>query len=512
MAFGARKALILLIALISATAVAGAALAAPPGRGTGMLTAGPVAQAAPVAGWQAMPVPQGPDNPLSRGSWLAAAACAKPEICVAFGGFGGRGGTSEGLLAQLRGTHWTAVAAPTAGLLPPARPGGQGFVPGAVACPAVGHCVAVGSYTSVRGYHEGVIESQSADGWTARTAPLAGLVPVPGGDPHILFSQLACPTERYCVALGSYEGAGRSPHALVEVLRSGTWTAGSVALGHLSPAPAPGRAAQVRLAGLSCWASGGCALTGTYRDAEGSTLGLYAHSAGPTWSASTIPTSTLVPGTGPGTDIELAGLACPGPAVCFAVGTYRQDRGEVEGFAEELQAGTWTATTLPIGGLVPGPAGPVALSPAQLSCPSADFCAVVGTYHDLYGDIQAFGATYAAGRWQLETLPIYSLSPTFNPKGLLALDGLDCVADGRCTASGFYGGTYNQSNGVIEQLGEGTWTALTAPLGGLVPAATGFPGAQLDGLGCAGPSFCVLVGDYSGPAGSIRGLAETFSA
>lgn len=100
---------------------------------------------------------------LSGGTWTAttapapagisdaalfAVSCPAPGTCAAAGETGMSTGSPHGLLATLSGGTWTPVAAP----LPAGASAGESRLSG-VACPTVGSCVAVGSYTGPDGYH-----------------------------------------------------------------------------------------------------------------------------------------------------------------------------------------------------------------------------------------------------------------------------------------------------------------------------------------------------------------------
>lgn len=456
--------------------------------------------------WSAYSVPPGRENILGQGGWLASVSCVKPENCVAFGGFGGRRDASQGLLAQLKGRTWKAWAAPAAGLAPPAQKGDEAFVPSSVDCPAQGSCVAVGTYNSTGGRAEGVALEDGDGRWVARTLPLVGLQPPAGYQPHVLFGHLACPRAGDCLALGTYEDKTGLAHSFVEVLSGGSWAPLQLPIAGLRP-PAAGSAA-LRLAGVSCWSPRRCLVVGSYQDDAGATLGYAATSTGGRWRAASLPMAGLAPPAGADPEVELDGTQCPSAGDCSVVGSYRDGSGEVEGLYESLARGRWSAQAMPLAGLEPGPAGTVALSPSRLSCSSEGFCAVVGTYHDLYGDIEGFAETLTGDHWQASTLPIYSLSPLINPRDVFVVDGLACPAAGVCTATGFYGSTANETDGLIEQLDDGVWTAQTAPVGGLAPRAWAFPGVELNAVDCPSLGSCVLVGSYSGPSGLERGLAE----
>src|SRR5487761_1238941 len=240
MAGRAQLALLLLAALVPAAAGGLPAGAGGSGREAVPTIRPPLNGAPRPPNWVATAVPGGAANPLARGGWLISVSCPKPEICVAFGGYGGESGNSLGLVARLQDGFWRARQAPTTGLGPPARAGHEGFLPAGLQCPTISTCVAVGSYTSEGGALEGLVETEAGGQWSAHTAVLAGLRPEAGADPHLLFKDLACPHAGYCAALATYEDTGHQAHDFLEVFSDGKWSAVQAPLGDIAPAPAPG--------------------------------------------------------------------------------------------------------------------------------------------------------------------------------------------------------------------------------------------------------------------------------
>jgi hypothetical protein len=127
-------------------------------------------------------------------------SCPAPGSCVAVGSYVSftshivpgqytpSDGKFEGLIETLKGGTWTASTAPTSGLrLAAGNPwvdfGGQACplggrytcAWGALSCPAVGWCVAVGSYNDASHQTEGLIETLSGGIWRGSEAPIDGL-------------------------------------------------------------------------------------------------------------------------------------------------------------------------------------------------------------------------------------------------------------------------------------------------------------------------------------------------
>lgn len=459
--------------------------------------------------WGAEPVVHGTVRPYNAGSELLSVSCPNPENCVAFGDHGDGPGDSLALVARLRpGKAWRALRLSQAGLRPPAGDHHEGFVPSVVRCASTSNCVALGSYADARGLVEGMAETESDGRWLATTTSLAGLSPRPGANPHVVFDDLACPEAGYCAALGTYADKSSQDHSFIDVLAKGKWTAHQPSVAALSPAA--GKAGAPALDALSCWAAYHCVAVGSYNAVDGRTRGVAVAADGLKWVASTLSPGGLSPAPAADPDTSLEAVQCPSPDRCVAVGTYEASEDEVIGLSEVWTDKTWSAASLPIGGLVPAPAGTVTTTPSKLSCPTANFCVTVGTYRDLYGDLQGFADTYTAGKWTAWALPTYAFSPPAKARSVFAITGLDCPSAGTCMAVGYYAGASNEAHGFVEQLGHGLWDGLTPPLGGLAPPAGAFPGSQLDDVDCPASGFCVAVGTYSSPSGTLEALAEVF--
>ncbi len=372
-------------------------------------------------------------------------------------------------------------------------------------CPAAGSCVAVGSYQDTSGYIQGLIETLSNGTWTAATAPLGGLSPAAGSDPSVYFYALACPVAGTCVATGSYGDSSFNQHGLIETLSNGTWTAATAPTVGLSPAPATN--AYFSLTGLSCPAAGSCVGVGSY-DASSGTEGLIETLSNGTWTAATAPLGGLSTGARPWS--ALYGLSCPVAGTCVAGGEYQNSSSDYEGLIETLSNGTWTAATAPLGGLSPAAdIDPTAIL-TSLSCPAAGSCVGVGSYNASSGT-EGLIETLSNGTWTAATAPLSGLSPAPATAPADPLTAISCPAVGTCVASASYRDASNEQFGLIETLSNGTWTAATAPLSGLSPAAGSDPVVAIGGQSCPTAGYCVAVGSYVDASNEQFGLIETLS-
>jgi hypothetical protein len=291
---------------------------------------------------------------------LDALSCPSAAACTAVGVYTSTSGTEQAFIGDWGGGAWDATAAP----LPGAASGSQ-FI--AVSCPAVGSCVATGTYL-VGGTDTGLIETQSGGSWSPATLPLpAGASPSASVANNDLF--VSCPAAGSCAVAGTtfdgnYEG-------VLDTLSGGTWTAQS--------APTPGGAGSpdVQLDSVSCADAATC-VAGGLVTVGGVAQGLLESLSSGSWvaQAAPVPPATLATAA-----IEVHDVACPSDGTCVAVGQ-SDVAGTVNGLFWNLSGGSWVATATP---LPPDAASSSDPSFAPVACPAAGVCVAVGTYFGASG-------------------------------------------------------------------------------------------------------------------------------
>lgn len=194
-------------------------------------------------------------------------------------------------------------------------------------------------------------------------------------------------------------------------------------------------------------------------------------------------------------------VSCPTAAFCAAVGT---DNGPYNAIWFR-KGGTWTAgEAIPLptdAGPPPGGSGPyVALS--AVSCPSASLCVVVGYYYNSSGVDMPLVMTWADGSWQQEKIPLPS-----NGGGQYGLTGVSCPTTAYCVAVGTYENTASFPQGMLLTWSGGSWTVAEAP----VPGNAAPDSSALYAVSCASASSCTAVGSYSDTSGTIHYMVVTFS-
>jgi hypothetical protein len=397
---------------------------------------------------------------------------------------------------------WTATTAPVGLSSVKPSPDFNGL-----SCPATGSCVAVGQYQNDGGQIEGLIDTQSGGTWTAMAAPTGGLVPGPSTSANSTVATLngvSCVAVGNCVAVGRYFEDDSNPQSelgLIEVLAGGTWTPLAAPTAGLSPAPGTAPAVAA-LDSVSCASAASCVATGTYTDGSGDIQGLIETLSAGTWTAQAAPVGGLSPADVASSDggVQLQSVSCPAVGTCVAVGGYVASGGR-QGLIETLSTGTWTPTAAPLGGLNPAPlvdeAGVLA-GLAGVSCPAAGSCVAVGDYEDAAGSQPGLIETLTAGTWTATNSPTTGLGSV---TAGVDLDAVSCAAAGACAAVGGFVTSTGTSQIAAVTLAGGTWTATLVSSGAL----SNNPAPSLSGVSCPTVGSCVADGGYTNSSDEGQG-------
>lgn len=291
---------------------------------------------------------------------LSGVSCPAAGNCVATGFYADQSGHLQGLIETLSGGTWTPAQGP-------ALAGTSTGVPlGAVACAAVGTCVATGSYTDQNNFNQAAFVTLADQTWSASAAPLPG-----SATGNSSLDAIACPATGNCAAIGGYDVADSGQgQGLIEMLTHGTWTPS------MAPLPTGASNQDVQLSSVACPAPGTCVAAGAYDWSPAGTgiRPLIETLSNATWTASAAPLPS-----GASSFAALDGVACPSVGACMATGTYNNTpQGTISGtlpWTNTLSQGSWTPdVSVPAAG-APGGLGAVA-------CPTLASCtAVVGYNH-----------------------------------------------------------------------------------------------------------------------------------
>ncbi len=219
-----------------------------------------------------------------------------------------------------------------------------------------------------------------------------------------------------------------------------------------------------------------------------------------TWTATTPPTAGLNP-SGAGS-VNLGAVSCPARGSCVAAGTYADASSNQWGVIETLSGGNWTGTTSPVAGLNPAAGADPSVSQSSLACPTSTSCVAVGTYKDASGVTEGLIETLSAGSWTAQTAPLAGLNPSAASDPAVGFGtNITCPAAGSCVSVGSYADSAGTQQGLIETLSDGTWSATRAPVVGLYPPVSGAePKVALSDVSCPSAGSCVAVGNYSAEA------------
>jgi hypothetical protein len=293
-------------------------------------------------------------SPGSKGGALTSVTCPSTAWCQFGGYYYDTAGNTQAWLLTQSGGSFTSVPAPVPadGAPSPAENIGQ------ISCPAVGSCVAVGSYLDSANLEEVAVLTLSNGNWTA-VAP--AYPPASSRAPTV--SGLSCPSIGWCAFDGTDYGDGSYPQLFLETLSNGTLSGTNAPL----PADAPAGSVIFSTSDISCGAPGSCVALGSYMysatpasqvtsiDVEALTL-----SAG-SWTATTAPSEPNAQESLPGP------IHCASVGVCTAIGNYGPSNVISDGMVLTLSDGAWTELSQ----------GNTYLN--DLSCPLSQWCAAGGT-------------------------------------------------------------------------------------------------------------------------------------
>jgi hypothetical protein len=181
--------------------------------------------------------------------------------------------------------------------------------------------------------------------------------------------------------------------------------------------------------------------------------------------------------------------------------------GCVLAFARPAAATTWVAQNPPLSGLDPAAAVAPHESLIKVSCAAVGSCVAVGSYTDVNGARQGLIETLSDGKFTATTAPLAGLNPAAAGNPQVALFDVGCPVAGWCVADGQYTDG-SKVHLLAETLSNGSWSATTLPLTGLNPAAASNVGLGLESMSCPVQGACVLVGAYANSPDANLPLTE----
>jgi len=286
------------------------------------------------------------------------------------------------------------------------------------------------------------------------------------------------------VLLGSAAGLLGRPAGAAAAASSGL----PAALGAGRLVPHPGSSSV--LAGLSCPSPGNCWAVGAYASGSGAVLNQALHWNGVRWSRVSVPS----PGGTALHDVsELAGVSCALPRNCWAVGAYASGSGAVLNQALHWNGVRWSRAS------VPSPGGTASHRLSLLlgvRCTSSANCWAVGGYINGNAALLNQALHWNGRTWSLVRTPDPGGTGAGGPPApppLNALNGVACTASANCWAVGFYvNGNGASLNQALHWNGR-TWSRVLTPDPGGTRAGAN---SMLSDVACTASANCWAVGLY----------------
>ncbi len=309
------------------------------------------------ARWAIEPVPA-PSGVTS--SFLFGVSCATPRTCTAVGSATRPNSGAVVLAERLSRGRWSIERAPR----PAHRARREVDYLAAVSCPRATSCTAVG----FAGNAAGTAGRTLTERWTRAHGWAIAPAPAPAAARVAFLSGVTCPSARLCTAVGGVTTRAGAAATLAERLTPAGWTPQRM--------PTPQAATEVQLTGVACASPSSCTAAGWF-EAGGFQVMLTERWDGARWVIG----RTRYPAGA--REVQLTDVACPSPSACTAVGSFTDTGGLNEPLAEHWTPHGWTIQSTPA---LSTPAEPVNAGLAGVSCPSPVRCVAVGSATPLVGD------------------------------------------------------------------------------------------------------------------------------
>ena len=445
-----------------------------------------------------------PSGASAKGGLVQQVACVSAKNCSA-----------SGAALYTEAGNWTAAKTPVVTHT-------DSTTVRSLACPAAGRCEAVG----FGGEQHAVHLTESGGRWKiAELALPANAAPIkaPSG-PYPSLESVSCSSAGNCTAVGRYEAADHTEHALLSAENAGTWGAATdVPLPADASAPFPPPEGESFSGGLlsfvSCPSGGNCSTVGSYTRTPISAVYPWVFDeTGGLWSPTGVglqlpagAATTVDPRGGGGSPfMGFSGLSCPSAGNCTAIGGYVASQGDFQGVIFTEHAGIWSN-----GVKAPVPAGAgnyndvmELVNPLNaVSCAKANDCAAVGSFvkGGNKGDSETPQGLLLAehqGKWKASAI---SLPSGANASGGVFLTSVSCPASGNCVAVGYYA-SHGMTHGLVVRERGGKWARAVNASVPKNAAPAGRSHTFLNSVSCASASSCTAGGYYADRSGKTQGL------
>lgn len=264
-------------------------------------------------------------------------------------------------------------------------------------------CLAVGEYFTNPNFPKQLVARGDDNGFS----PTA--FSNPKGATWSVLDDVSCATPTFCLLVGTAGTTKRTSKGLVHVSHATAYRWNGNRLLRLS-GPAPARARDAELGGVSCASATSCMAVGDYTSARGRLIPYSALLTGRTWRVQ------LAKTIGRGNTL-FQGVSCPAAGKCVAVGDATSGK-STSAFAERYAGGRWKWQRI---------VGERQSAFIGVSCPTVSYCVAAGS-HGTRALIEAWNGV----RWAVQAVPRTPAPMTTD--GLLHVS---CVSKAICTAVGF---------------------------------------------------------------------------
>ena len=428
-----------------------------------------------------------------------------------------RAATAAALVATLL-VLGQLVASATTGSAVFLRSGGLGAhvvsLPGAISCTGSGDCVVGGSWNDyppsgnvAKPNFGGLLDTEVRGTWGPEKDSRANNAVTPQ---NADYTSVSCFSTGNCVAGGYFHVSHGVDRALVAIEVNGKWKTpttvpglsklGSIILKDLGGATSIGS----EIYSVSCGAKGDCLVGGSYADN---------HDVSHAFTASIVngvlqPVRVVIGKNKPpnfDSNVKSANdiitqVSCGASTSCAITGRYQTKGNTYQSFQSFVQVekcGVWSPVR-PVFAPSVGTQGVDVQT--VLSCPTASYCALVGSddVSDTFGEV--YVTSERRGVWSAPaTIPgLAALSTVDGVNGSNNFPDLVCTAIGDCLLTGEYsdGSTAGLAAFVAQEI-NGVWGS-AEPVPGL-SAFAGKGATEVDDVSCASVQQCALVGTVVPP-------------
>ncbi len=365
-------------------------------------------------------------------------------------------------------SEWVAQPTPV--------PGGQRNALGGISCVSRSSCMAVGNDGKLGSTIEGIAVRWDGEEWSLEPMPEIE------GEELTEPQSVSCVSEKWCAAVGTTLGSALDSEytALAEHWNGKEWIVDSL--------PLPAETIESELYDVSCTSASACTAVGHYMKEDETRYLLVERWNGAKWTRQT------PPALGKEHFSEaLQSVSCVDASYCVAVGWY-EDFSKTGGGAELWNGTSWTKIS--------------GLSESLLrhvSCPLRNACTVIGLMPGNHTE-----AVHWDGKgWTApESIPI---APGTSETLLRGFRDMSCPEADSCTLSGgSVAGGYTAPFAARWEDDEWSVQSTAEPA---QEEGLSYPQAELSGVSCPSPSWCVAAGTYrSQSLEAFSGMVETYEA